>query len=295
MRDRRPRWPRWSVTAILVTCGALVALLDDAISGEPLTWAHRGGDLVVMAGLFPLVVGLLLDRYWRMQDRAAAAQAEAVADERRRISRDLHDSLAQQLGYLHLKLDYLANADATAATIRRDLEQMRVVSNEAYEQIYGLLVELRSAGSPVLAETLLSRAKWVGARAGFDVTLNTVGRPCHLLLHAAQQIQYIFGEALGNIEKHGEAHAVAIRIVWLADSLLISLYDDGCGFDAAQPAPPGHFGLQVMQERAAALGAALTVTSAPEHGTTVTLTTPLKAICSPDDPRGPWSEEVADA
>ena len=74
-------------------------------------------------------------------------------------------------------------------------------------------------------------------------------------------------EALNNIAKHARAGNVEIDVQHGQGALELHIRDDGRGFDSSQPPPPGHYGLSMMRERADSVGALLTITSQPGHGT----------------------------
>jgi two-component system nitrate/nitrite sensor histidine kinase NarX len=272
----------------LVSGGLLLALVDEWVDLHLVSWVHHLVDFLVIGVAFPLFLAIVVHALVRVRQGAAAAQARAVEEERRRISRDLHDSIAQQIGYLHLKLDSMADDDALAAmaAIRHELEQMREVSSEAYDQIYGILTELRIVGSATLAETLLARAKWVGSRASFEVSLAVHGEPCTLRTESMRQILFIFREALSNVEKHAGARHVNIDVAWQGRDLAISLRDDGSGFIPDAAPRPSHFGLGIMRERADRVGGSLAIESRPGNGTVVRLRVPLDGNRDEEEPSG---------
>ena len=82
-------------------------------------------------------------------------------------------------------------------------------------------------------------------------------------------------EALTNVARHAEAHKATLQVGNTAGHYYVSVQDDGHGFDATQPGPSGHFGLQIMKSRAMLVGGQLEVESAPGRGTRVTLIWPM--------------------
>jgi signal transduction histidine kinase len=209
--------------------------------------------------------------------RSAAIRAEATKEERRRIARDLHDTLGQSLGYLHLKLDQLTG-DATLReidAIRYQLERMRDVANESYEQVRKTVSDLHSPQHADLASLLLKRAHSMGERAGFRVELSSEGHSHSLPSNTQRQVLYLFREALNNVEKHANAGRVDIHLAWTDDRLKLRLTDDGRGFEPGLAQANGHFGLTIMRERAEEAGGELDITSAPGSGTSIVLTLPL--------------------
>jgi len=209
--------------------------------------------------------------------RAAALQTEAVEAERQRIARDLHDTLGQSLGFLHLKLDQLATEGALheIAEIQQELERMRDVANDAYVQVRGTRAELKETEAGALSNLLLKQARSVGERAHFQVRLRSQGPPQMLSPHVQRQLLYLVREALTNVEKHAQARRVEIDLDWSADALTLALADDGQGFELDELMPNGHFGLEIMRERAREIQGQLAIHSSPDAGTRVRLLLPL--------------------
>jgi|GEM_PF-1546153 len=202
------------------------------------------------------------------------ARAAAIEHERLRIARDLHDSLGQSLGYLHLKLGTLSMNDVRQKKeqmLQQELSQMSDVANEAYEIVRSMLAAARPTDSIDLGTALLADAKSVGNRASFTVQLNDEGEPFALSPIVQQQVLKIFKEALSNVEKHAHAKRVDINVVWTTDALNIIFSDDGCGYDTSSPRPDGHYGLAIMEERVEDINGFLSVTSKLGIGTEVNL------------------------
>jgi two-component system, NarL family, nitrate/nitrite sensor histidine kinase NarX len=230
--------------------------------------------------VLPGLLGLVLDQLVRNKERAKLDRSYAVEAERNVISRDLHDTLGQHLSFLHFKLDQLASGDVSNQRdeLRRQLAEMRDLSNEAYEHVTGTLTILRNSDASTIGETLLAYAKWIGSRAGFEARLVSEGQPRLLPPYEREQILYIFREAIRNAEKHAVAKHLVISIIWAANYVDIRVSDDGRGFDTAAPQPPGHFGRAVMSERAHDIGWQLCISSRPGRGTDVALRAPLPRV-----------------
>ena len=209
------------------------------------------------------------------------ARAAAIERERVRIARDLHDSLGQSLGYLHLKLDELSINDVRRKKekmLQQELSQMCDVANEAYEMVRSMLAATRPTNSIDLGTALLADAKSAGNRAGFKVQLNSEGEPFSLSPIIQQQVLKIFREALSNVEKHANAERVNIAVTWATDALNITFSDDGCGYNTNSTQPDGHYGLAIMKERADDINGLLSVTSNPGAGTEVKLLFPRNTL-----------------
>ncbi len=233
-------------------------------------------------------------------ERSLADQAdsawEVATTERQRIAQDLHDTLAQNIGYLRLKLDQLSY-DGTLhdiVEIQHDIDHMRDTATEAYEQIRGTLTALDPASQMGLAQALRERAIHVGQRAGFKAVVDCEPDRFPLDPEIRRQLLFICQEALNNIEKHAGARVVTIQVDWCQKDLSLSIVDDGNGFDVGQDAIDGHIGLAVMRQRAESIGGKLTIDSQIGSGTRVTVRVPV-AIYQGRQPNTRQMSERADS
>lgn len=280
---------RWLVPVV----GVLTVFLIQAIEYWPALLKvdnHFWVELAIVGIIGPFIIWFLLGKLQRvlaLEADVEQLQAEATQAERQRIARDLHDKLAQNLGYLHLKLDQMATfGEATPsgiAAIRADLEQMREIANEAYVQVRGTLADLREKPSkPKTPADLLARqANVVAQRAGFEVSLDyqpAAGDVCPI---AAAAIIDIAAEALTNAGKHAEANSVTVTVSATATEARITIADDGRGFDTARQVAEGHYGLAMMRERATEIGGELIIDSQPGRGTTLNARFPNVVIPQP--------------
>jgi len=195
-------------------------------------------------------------------------------EERMRLARELHDGPIQTLVGLNIQLGLLA---AEGGPFQAELKAMRA-------EVKGLLGELRQLCAQLrpplldalglIAALLALAADW-SAQHGIEVTVNV---PDDAALPAipdgiAVNLFRIAQEALTNIARHAHARSVALSLSAEGDGWLLTVADDGCGFevpaDLGRLAGAGHYGLAGMQERAALIGARLEVVSAPGKGTTV--------------------------
>jgi PAS domain S-box-containing protein len=211
-----------------------------------------------------------------LRDLTAHKQAEL---ERRRIARDLHDSLGHSIGYLHLKLDQLAGSEGLddTARLRQEAARMRDVASQAYDMVRGMLATLHPSNATDLATGLLVMAQAAGQRADFEVRLSSEGSASALHPVVQQQALFLFREALNNVVKHASARHVYIHLSWGESDLAITLSDDGSGFQVGERVPEGHYGLSMMRARAQEIGGQLTFRSRPGAGTQVALRVPLLA------------------
>ncbi|MEE9229637.1 MAG: GAF domain-containing sensor histidine kinase [Acidobacteriota bacterium] len=204
-------------------------------------------------------------------------------EERQRIAREMHDGLAQELGYLHLKLGELEEgiSSKSPSTLREELAQMKKVVEGAYEDvrqaIFGLkMMVSRGLGLiPTLAEYLHE----FGEQTGIAVKLKIPDeRATRLSPHAEVQLIRIIQEALANVRKHAQARQAWVTLEAEGVLAKVTIRDNGKGFQTGEAAGSGRatFGLQTMQERAESVSGTLEVKSQPGQGTEVTVHLPLR-------------------
>jgi len=201
---------------------------------------------------------------------------EVQESERRDIARDLHDTLGQNISYLRLKLDQVSvqNPLLGIKELRDELDSMRTVADEAYEQIRGTLAELHPDSQVRLEQALRSQVDTISARTGFEVQWHITGTPRALRPHTNRQILYICREVLNNTEKHAHAQQVKINLLWGEDELSIAISDDGNGFNPYTSLHKQNLGMTIMAERAQDIKGQLMIDSEPGQGSTVSLQVP---------------------
>jgi two-component system nitrate/nitrite sensor histidine kinase NarX len=195
----------------------------------------------------------------------------AILDERGRIARELHDSLAQTLGWLNLKTETLVGTleggDVPAA--RNEARTIhRVVRHTCYdirESIDGLRVQ------PVgdLVPSVAAYVSDFGRRNGLLTDFVASDGECYLTPVAETEVLRILQEALTNVRKHAHAERVEVRLQGEAQAVELEVADDGRGFDPATLPPEHHYGLRIMRERAERVGGSFQVQSGPGAGTRV--------------------------
>ncbi len=191
-----------------------------------------------------------------------------AAEERSKIARDLHDRLGQYLTYIAIELERI-NANSPSV----DLKVLHEDVQGAVAEFRDTLLELRAEVSvhrplsTVLAEVTDRFSK----RSELDVVLSVPDPTERLPGRVENEFLRIAQEALTNVEKH--AMAAKVQISWsIADGLgVLVVQDDGRGFDPAKGIRGNAFGLVGMRERAASVGALLTISSKPGEGTAITV------------------------
>jgi nitrate/nitrite-specific signal transduction histidine kinase len=208
----------------------------------------------------------------------------AVAEERGRIARDLHDGLAQTVSLLHLRI---RQAQATISSEQRErfgsaLEEMAAITASAYDEIRQSLFGLRTmvSGGLGLIPSLTEFLHEFSVQNEIPVKLEANDAETIRLSPGPEfQLIRIVQEALSNIRKHAQATRAWVRVSGEDGWVRVSVEDDGRGFDPATLATPSrlHFGLRGMQERAEGLGGKLEIVTVPGHGTRVTAILPLES------------------
>ena len=201
----------------------------------------------------------------------------SIVEERNRLARELHDAVVQQL------FGVVLAAESAVALLARDpaaagaqVERVQVLARGAMEELRSVVFALRPGS---LAEEGLERA----LRKHVDVLRRVSGQPIELELAqppelaegAAGQVLRIAQEALQNALRHAGEARITVRLADGGGRFVLSVTDEGRGFDPAGAARGRRLGLTSVEERAAALGGTLTVVSAPGAGTTVRLEVPV--------------------
>lgn len=208
----------------------------------------------------------------RLQQQAARA---ALREERTRLARELHDSVTQSLyslGLLAQSWRLAADADGNAV-LSGQYGQVVDISHQTLKEMRLLINQLRlpELEQEGLIAAIQRRLEAVEGRVGMRTELIVDGEPV-LPLPAIEQLYRIVQEALNNALKHAQAQAVTVRVQAQPSTRAyrIEIADDGRGFNPA--AITEGYGLSGMRERAAHIGATLSVETAPGSGTRVIIT-----------------------
>lgn len=196
------------------------------------------------------------------------AQALAALQERQHLAQNLHDAVNQSLFSAGLIADVLPRLwDRDQDQARRSLEDLRRLTRAAQAEMRALLAELRPSAltDTDIGDLLHLLGNALSGRINIPVTVNVAQE---VVLPSEVQVAFyrVCQEALNNVAKHAKASRVEIDLRHEGTSIELRIRDDGIGFDPEQTVS-GHYGLGMMRERAEAVGALLTVTSQPDHGT----------------------------
>jgi len=212
-------------------------------------------------------------------------QALAVVAEREWIARELHDTVAQVLGYVNTKAQAAQELLRAGQSERAALQigQLAVAARAAYADVREGILGLRASRSPQrgFSDTLRDYLDHWQEQSGVRANLGEQGVPgCGLDISPLAEIQLlrIIQEALSNVRKHARAEHVQVQLSVRESTVTVAVADDGIGFDPASLGRAGfpRFGLATMRERAEAIGGTIAIDSAVGHGTQVMIQVPMR-------------------
>lgn len=206
----------------------------------------------------------------------SARLVETQESERRALARELHDAVGQSLSAVLMELRNLgAVLPPGTGEPRRHADTIRRLVEGAVEMVRNMALMLRPSmlDDLGLVPALEWQAREVSRRTGMSVTVTAADLPDDLPDEHRTAVYRMAQEALANAARHAQARSVTIKLALAGSKLRLDVRDDGRGFDAARGRGMGLLGIQ---ERAANLGGALTVESAPARGTLLTVTLPLR-------------------
>jgi signal transduction histidine kinase len=193
-------------------------------------------------------------------------------EERHRIARDLHDSVSQALfsTALHTRTAERALEHAgSSSELRLSLSAIGELTKAAQTEMRALIFQLRrDAVEAGLVSAFAAHASSVRSTTGLRVSVNGPQSRLPIQPRTEEELFAIGREALANVVKHAHAKSAVVRIEDRPESVLLEIADDGRGFDATARRP-GHFGLESMRGRAAAIDGDLTIESEAGGGTVV--------------------------
>jgi signal transduction histidine kinase len=212
----------------------------------------------------------------------------AISAERERIAREMHDGLAQVLGYVNAKSQAVEAllADGRVDDARTQMTELASAARSMYvdvrEAIMGLSTPLGegslSGALDAYAHRFSEASKLAVAVESASPHLGDDLRP-----EVVANVMRIVQEALTNVRKHAAAQRVVIHLAGQPDGLAITVEDDGRGFDpSSEPGPADwpHFGRETIRQRAAAIGASASWDSAPGRGTRLRVVVPVGSMAA---------------
>jgi signal transduction histidine kinase len=233
-------------------------------------------DLVTALGL---QVGPVLQNAQLFSNSGAIA----VLQERQRVAREVHDGLAQTLGYLNIQMGITDRllADGELDKAKAELAAMGRVARDSYEDLRQSIGDLRVPVSlrGDLRRTLREYVERFSLQTGVPCTFEKHrGSAVALPPSAEVQLIRIVQEALTNVKKHAPGAKAWLSLKTNHRHVYATIEDDGPGFDPANIGRNGRFGLQTMKERAESVGGTFVIESRPGSGTRLQVTVPMEGV-----------------
>lgn len=225
-------------------------------------WIYTG-DLLRLGFYLLLLVGAMgeIRRYWQRMAEGAAL------DERRRIARDLHDGLAQELAFIATQTRWLRAHDGDGETARA----LNAAADRALDESRRAIATLTREADEPLEIALAQAAEEVADRVGTEVRLD-LEPGAEVDPRTREGLIRIAREAIANAGRHSKAEEILVRLS-VNGRVTLQVADEGVGFDV-DSVRPDRFGLVSMRERAEALDAEFLVISSPGRGTSVEVALP---------------------
>jgi len=281
------RWPYILLVILLITVLSTAVMLSYASPG---TLPFRGG---LVTSLIQMVIFLtvafstsyLMNRIRRQQRSLEEANARlthyastlehlSISQERNRLARELHDTLAHTLSGLSVQLETAkAYWEVDPQAARTILEKSSAAAHSGLEETRRALKSLRA--SPLddlgLALAISALAEDAAARANLHLDLSVPEKMPPFAPGVEQCFYRVAQEALTNIVNHAQAKNITVKLEYLNEKIKLSIRDDGIGFNTSASIPSNHFGLVGMRERVQIVGGELNVVSRPGAGTLIEL------------------------
>ncbi len=248
-----------------------LANTDNSVCGGMLLFYASAPQLSAQETELAAMIGAQATAVMRNSERKSRDYTDAIAGERNRIARDLHDSVTQALYTISLITEALPSVwYSHPEEAMENVNTLHVLARGALAEMRTLLLELRPAeqADRNLSDLLRQLPDRMRFRSGVQVTTTVVGdTPLSKPVQTA--LYYIAQEALNNVDKHAHASRASVQLDFQTNgAVMLCVSDNGRGID---PTAIGHgqLGLGIMRERAAEIGAILSVDSRPDQGTRV--------------------------
>jgi signal transduction histidine kinase len=236
---------------------------------------------LLVAALTALFLSAVVSERERSAAKLAQSErreSERAVDERRRIARDLHDSVSQALfsSVLHTRAAQKALDDGSESSdgLRDSLTTIDALTKQAQSEMRRFIFEWGPEGiGNGLVPTLARHVSSLNGDAGLTIEVEGPSGRLPIGRSAEAQLFAIAREALANTCKHARAHKARVHITSTANSVAMEIADDGCGFELGA-STAGHFGLDSMRSRAAEIGADLNIATARGKGTVIRVDVP---------------------
>jgi signal transduction histidine kinase len=246
-------------------------------------WIMQGHNLtlLVVYTLFSFVAAVV--PYRINLNIRRRIEREAIIEERRRIAREIHDGVAQSLGYLNMKTKLVKDSVSSKNTVQTltELNDIQKIVQDTYDDIRESIDQLSSEirNVPILS-ALGTYINEFGSNNGIKISFN-YPRPFPKLSPVAElQLLRIAQESLTNVRRHAFATEVEIKLENSKEAVDMIVKDNGQGFSLTEleESPPGYHGLNIIKERAETLGGSLNISTSPGEGTALMVSLPLEKV-----------------
>ena len=284
----RFRWP-YILLIILVITGLNLVIIWSFPSPGPSPFRGALTATLIQTVLFLAVgfsISFLITRLKRQQQSLEEANLRlthfastldqlATTRERSRLARELHDTLAHTLSGLSVQLEAIkAYWDVDPKLARSSLETSLVTAHSGLEETRRALKALRA--SPLddlgLAQAMRSMIESTANRNNLTLDLQIAENLPVLSPDVEQSIYRITQESITNVVNHAQARNLTVKLGFIDGKIVLTIRDDGVGFNTENNKHSSHFGLSGMRDRAEIIGSKLDIMSKPGQGTIVQLT-----------------------
>ncbi len=250
-----------AIGSVLAAAARLSYLLYpvDMVSYVHLADVYRLGFYVVLAA----GAAISIRQSWEAEVVAASFSA------REQLARELHDGLAQELGFIASQTSSLASGRGDPALV----DHIAMAAERARNEARRVIDALEGVAPRPLGDVIRLAVEPVADRGGAVLRI-AVDPGLAIDPGAGHEIAQLAREATSNAVRHGGANSIAIEAVVDDHELRLTLTEDGCGFERGSVERPG-FGIRSMEQRAFQLGGNVVIRSAPGHGSTVELAVPF--------------------
>jgi signal transduction histidine kinase len=255
--DRLMAW--FAVGSVVYAFAGLNYFLFPSLVSQ---WVYVG-DFLRLAFVVILLLGVASE-IRRYQESLADT---AALEERRRLARELHDGLAQELAFIATQSRWLSRHSDESG----QMDPLVVAAERALDESRSAISALTRPLDEPLDAALAQAAEDVAGRVGVRLRLE-LDEGIDVPASTREALVRIVREAVSNTARHGQASTVTVQLSG-GPGVTVRVGDDGIGFDPAERDRDG-FGLTSMRERARALGGELSVTSAPGDGTRIEVVIP---------------------
>lgn len=281
-----------TVTASILT---ILMILEQIIdTGATFDLTNPNNWLLIFAGLASILIGIWISAIIEqsMQRRelieqleatrtelAAAERREGILEERQRLAREIHDTLAQGFTSIVMHLEAAEQAlPDDLSVLQKHLNRARTTARNSLDQARRVVQDLRPdlLEQQSLPDAIQRTAKRWSDATDIPASTQSTGNIVPIHPHVEVMLLRATQEALNNIRKHAQASEVQITLSYMSDAIMLDIQDDGVGLDGSKASSySGGYGLQAMRERAEQSGGSVMLESDIGEGTTVTVTVPL--------------------